>query len=72
MGHGFDSNRRRTNCLKNYFLMKDQIAFQNTETSKLLNYISFNTPSFIPQLNTNKQKCDEIFSSQTAYNGMKE
>lgn len=52
--------------------MKDQIAFQNTETSKLLNYISFNTPSFIPQLNTNKQKCDEIFSSQTAYNGMKE
>lgn len=52
-------------------LMKGQIVFQNTETCKLLNFISLNTPSFIPSLNTNKRKGDAILSRQTTYSGMK-
>ena len=48
-------------------LMKGQLIYEKTETYKLLNFIKFNTPSFIPSLNSNKRKGDSIFSRQVAY-----
>ena len=48
-------------------LMNEEIEFQSTETSKLLNFIHENTPSEVPSISSRKRKGDAIRSRQQAY-----